>query len=74
MDSLPSRRSRDSDRSLYCPMPGRLDCSRSRPSVRDPQALVSLPESERTAWRALWRDVDKLRSRVEPRDGPTKGR
>jgi Flp pilus assembly protein TadD len=33
-------------------------------SVRDPQALDRLPEDERTAWRALWRDVDELAKRV----------
>jgi serine/threonine-protein kinase len=28
--------------------------------VRDPNALHKLPESERTAWRVLWADVDRL--------------
>jgi tetratricopeptide (TPR) repeat protein len=38
-------------------------------SVRDPQALDRLPEDERAAWRALWRDVDKLTKRAEPTRG-----
>jgi tetratricopeptide (TPR) repeat protein len=28
--------------------------------VRDPQALDRLPDDERAAWQALWRDVDEL--------------
>jgi hypothetical protein len=28
--------------------------------VRDRQALDRLPEDERAAWQALWRDVDEL--------------
>jgi hypothetical protein len=42
-------------------------------SVRDALALDRLPENERSAWRALWRDVDKLLSRVAKKDEPTKG-
>jgi hypothetical protein len=41
-------------------------------SVRD--ALGRLPENERDAWRALWRDVDELLTRVSKKDEPTKGR
>ncbi len=33
-------------------------------SVRDPQALDHLPEDERAAWQALWRDVDELAKRA----------
>jgi tetratricopeptide (TPR) repeat protein len=33
-------------------------------SVRDPQALDRLPDNERAAWQALWRDVDELAKRV----------
>jgi hypothetical protein len=33
-------------------------------SVREPQALDRLPENERAAWKALWRDVDQLAKRV----------
>jgi serine/threonine-protein kinase len=33
-------------------------------SVRDPQTLERLPENERAAWQALWRDVDELAKRV----------
>jgi serine/threonine-protein kinase len=43
-------------------------------SVRDPQALDRLPENERAAWQALWRDVDALAERVAKKDEPTKGR
>jgi hypothetical protein len=28
--------------------------------VRDPAALVALPEQERAGWRALWAEVDRL--------------
>jgi hypothetical protein len=42
-------------------------------SVRDTQALKRLPENERHAWRALWRDVDELLTRVTKKDEPTKG-
>ena len=38
-------------------------------SVRDPQALDRLPENERAAWRALWRDVDELAKKAEPTQG-----
>jgi hypothetical protein len=41
--------------------------------VRDGQALERLPETERAAWRALWRDVDELLTRVWKKDEPTKG-
>ena|SRR5262245_6042823 len=38
--------------------------------LRDPVALVRLPEPERLGWRALWREVDaliaSLRASVEP--------
>jgi superkiller protein 3 len=34
-------------------------------SVRDDQALHGLPESERAAWQALWRDADQLARRLE---------
>ncbi|MHB1424757.1 MAG: tetratricopeptide repeat protein, partial [Gemmataceae bacterium] len=37
-------------------------------SVRDPQALNRLPEIERAAWQALWRDVDELAKRVAKQD------
>jgi hypothetical protein len=43
-------------------------------SVRDGRALERLPENERTAWQALWRDVDELLTRVAKKDEPTKGR
>lgn len=33
-------------------------------SVRDEATLDRLPEGERDAWRALWRDVDELAKRV----------
>jgi hypothetical protein len=42
-------------------------------SVRDAQALERLPENERIAWQALWRDVDELLKRVAKKDEPTKG-
>ena len=37
-------------------------------SVRDPRALDRLPENERAAWQALWRDVDELAKRFENKD------
>jgi hypothetical protein len=37
-------------------------------SVRDKHVLNRLPDHERTAWQALWRDVDELLSRVVKRD------
>jgi serine/threonine protein kinase/Flp pilus assembly protein TadD len=43
--------------------------------VRDPDALAKLPESERQAWQALWREVEELRERTsvtEPRDSESK--
>jgi hypothetical protein len=43
-------------------------------SVRDPQALDRLPENERAAWQALWRDVDELVIRVAKKNEPTKRR
>jgi hypothetical protein len=43
-------------------------------SVREPQALGSLPEDERAAWHALWRDVDELAKGLAKKDEPTKGR
>jgi hypothetical protein len=42
-------------------------------SVRDGQALERLPENERDAWRAFWRDVDELLARVTKKDEPNKG-
>ena len=42
-------------------------------SVRDAQALKRLPDNERAAWQALWRDVDELLSRVAKKDEPTRG-
>src|SRR5262249_47890226 len=33
-------------------------------SVREPQSLDRLPENERNAWLALWRDVDELAKRL----------
>jgi hypothetical protein len=33
-----------------------------------------LPENERVAWQALWRDVDELLTRVSKKDKPNKGR
>lgn len=38
-------------------------------SVRDPPALDHLPDNERAAWQALWRDVDDLAKRVATTDG-----
>ena len=35
-------------------------------SVRYPQTIDRLPENERAAWRALWRDVDELAKKAEP--------
>jgi tetratricopeptide (TPR) repeat protein len=43
-------------------------------SVRDQQALDRLPQDERAAWQALWRDVDGLAKRLDRKDEPTKGR
>jgi hypothetical protein len=43
-------------------------------SVRDRSALDRLPEHERAAWQALWREVDELLSRVAQRDEPIRGR
>jgi hypothetical protein len=37
-------------------------------SVRDPAALDRLPDNERAAWQALWRDVDELAKRVAKTD------
>jgi hypothetical protein len=37
-------------------------------SVRDPAALDRLPDNERTAGQALWRDVDELAKRVTKKD------
>jgi eukaryotic-like serine/threonine-protein kinase len=34
-------------------------------TVRDPTALAKLPESERAAWRQLWRDVAALAERLD---------
>jgi hypothetical protein len=36
--------------------------------VRDPQMLARLPDNERAAWQALWRDVDELATRVADPD------
>jgi tetratricopeptide (TPR) repeat protein len=41
-------------------------------SVRDLKALDRLPDNERAAWQALWRDVDGLAKRVAKKDEPTK--
>jgi hypothetical protein len=38
-------------------------------SLRDPQGLDRLPENERAAWHALWRDVDELAKKAEPTRG-----
>ena len=35
--------------------------------IRDPEALAKLTETERTAWRDLWADVDALLKRAEGR-------
>jgi tetratricopeptide (TPR) repeat protein len=35
--------------------------------------LDRLPESERTAWQVLWRDVDELLTQVAKKNEPTKG-
>jgi Flp pilus assembly protein TadD len=43
-------------------------------SVRDSQALDRLPDNERAAWQALWRDVDKLAKQAAKTDEPTKVR
>jgi hypothetical protein len=37
--------------------------------IREPKALVALPEAERDAWRVLWTGVDALLTRA--RNGPT---
>jgi tetratricopeptide (TPR) repeat protein len=37
-------------------------------SVRDPATLNRLPDDERAAWQALWRDVDELAKRVAKTD------
>jgi serine/threonine-protein kinase len=37
-------------------------------SVRDPAALDHLPDDERAAWQALWRDVEELSKRVAKTD------
>jgi serine/threonine protein kinase len=37
-------------------------------SVRDEAALERLPQGERDAWRALWRDVDDLAARLAKKD------
>ncbi|HZV06064.1 MAG TPA: tetratricopeptide repeat protein [Gemmataceae bacterium] len=37
-------------------------------SVRDPQELDRLPDNERAAWQALWRDVDELAKRLGEHD------
>ena len=42
--------------------------------MRDPAALDRLPENERIAWQALWREVDELLSRVAKKDEPAKWR
>jgi hypothetical protein len=42
-------------------------------SLRDSAALGRLPENERAAWQALWRDVDELLERVVKKDETTKG-
>jgi serine/threonine-protein kinase len=58
-------------------IPYRLANWRSNPylaSVRDPSALERLPDNERVAWQALWRDVDELQTHVAKEDEPTKGR
>ena len=36
--------------------------------MRDPAALDRLPDNERAAWQALWRDVDELAKRVAKTD------
>jgi serine/threonine-protein kinase len=43
-------------------------------SVREPQALDRLPENERAAWRALWREMDELLKRVAKKDEPAEDR
>ena len=43
-------------------------------SVRDHPALDGLPEDERAAWQALWREVDELLTRVAKQDELTQGR
>jgi tetratricopeptide (TPR) repeat protein len=43
-------------------------------SIRDPRALEHLPENERIAWQALWRDVDELLSRLAKEDEAIQGR
>lgn len=37
-------------------------------SIRAPSALNRLPDSKRTAWQALWRDVDELAERLAKAD------
>jgi hypothetical protein len=54
----------------------RLTHWRSNPGlapVREPQELNRMLDNERTAWQALWRDVDELQSRVAKQDEPIKG-
>jgi hypothetical protein len=41
-------------------------------SVRDELALDHLPENERDAWRAFWRDVDELLKQVSKKDEPSR--
>ncbi|HTU92576.1 MAG TPA: tetratricopeptide repeat protein [Gemmataceae bacterium] len=56
-------------------IPQRVAHWRSDPdlaSVRDPQALDRLPENERAAWQALWRDVDELAKRAAKKDAVKK--
>jgi hypothetical protein len=36
--------------------------------VRDPAALDHLPDNERVAWQALWRDLDELAKREAKTD------
>jgi hypothetical protein len=42
--------------------------------VREAQEINRLPDNERTAWQARWRDVDELQSRVTKKDERTKCR
>ena len=43
-------------------------------SLRESSSLDRLPDNERAAWQALWREVDELAKRVAMRDRADEGR